>query len=106
MASDPGGRTPSSSDNANSYAGTDKCHPDLTNRILLGEARLEDELHPDWAYFVTTDFATEHKIPTAERLCRQQDGQCRVTLANFEPLLRDALAFLGIGEAAEVIAAA
>lgn len=76
------------------------CHPHLANRIILGEARLEDELHPDWAYFVTDDFVAEHKIPTAERLCRQQDDRCRVTLANFEPLLRDALAFLGIGGAA------
>lgn len=40
----------------------------------------------------------EHKIPTAERLCRQEDDQCRLTLVNFEPLLRDALAFLGVGQ--------
>lgn len=78
------------------------CHPDLANRIILGEARLEDELHPDWAYLVTHEFATEHKVLIAERLCRQQDDQCRATLANFEPLLRDALAFLEIGEAAQV----
>ena len=84
------------------------CHPDLANRIILGEARLEDALHPDWAYLVTHDFAMEHKIPTAERLCRQPDDKCRVTLASFEPLLRDALTFLGIGGVAvpDVAAAA
>lgn len=75
------------------------CHPDLVNRIISGEATLEDELHPDWAYLVTHDFLTEHKIPTADRICRQRDEQCRTTLANFEPLLSETLAFLGLGDA-------
>lgn len=74
------------------------CHPDFVNRIIRGEAALEDELQPDWAYLVTHDFMAEHKIPTAERICRQQDDQCRTTLANFEPLLRETLAYLGLGD--------
>lgn len=72
------------------------CHPDLVNRILLGETTFEEQLHADWAYLVRQDFRPEHKITTAQRLCRQTDQECRVTLAIFEPLLRDALAFLGI----------
>jgi len=75
------------------------CHPDLVNRIISGEAALDDQLHPDWAYLVTHDFLPGHKIPTAERICRQQDEECRATLANFEPLLREALAFIGFDDA-------
>jgi hypothetical protein len=80
------------------------CHPDLANRILLGETTLEDQLLVDWAYLVRHDFRPEHKITTAQRLCQQADPDCRVALANFEPLLRDALAFLGIETAAEAVA--
>lgn len=72
------------------------CHPDLVNRILLGETTFEEHLDPDWAYLVRDDFATGHKISTAQRLCQQADQTCRETLANFEPLLRDVLNFLGI----------
>lgn len=72
------------------------CPSDLANRIILGEARLEDELDPAWAYLVTHDFASGHKIPTAERLSRQNDDRCRVTFAHFEPVLREALTFLGV----------
>ncbi|WP_176599275.1 AAA family ATPase [Sphingobium sp. 15-1] len=72
------------------------CHPKLVNRILLGETTFDEQLHPDWAYLVTDDFAPVHKISTAQRLCQQPDQACRETLANFEPLLRDALKFLGI----------
>lgn len=72
------------------------CPIELANRIILGEARLEDELDPAWAYLVRDDFSPEYKIPIAERLCRQEDAQCRVSLANFEPLLRDALEFLAV----------
>ena len=72
------------------------CHPELVNRILLGEATLEEQLHEDWAYLVRDDFKPDHKITTAQRLCQQADAECRVTLANFEVILRDALNFLGI----------
>lgn len=72
------------------------CPGELTNRIILGEARLEDELDEAWAYFVTDDFKPEYKISVAERLCRQEDDRCRVALTNFEPLLREALEFLGV----------
>lgn len=72
------------------------CHPDLVKRILLGETTLEEQLNPSWAYLVRDDFSTDHKIPTARRLCLQTDQLCRETLANFEPLLREALTFLGI----------
>lgn len=75
------------------------CHPDLVNRILLGETTLEEQLDPNWAFLVRDDFASEHKIPTARRLCQQADPACRETLANFEPLLLEALTFLGIGPA-------
>ena len=80
------------------------CHPALVNRILLGETTFEDELHQDWAYLVRDDFAPEHKIPTAQRLCQQADQNCRITLANFEPLLRETLTFLGIEGAADLVA--
>ena len=73
------------------------CHADLINRIILGETTLEAQLDPEWAYLVRDDFKAEFKIPTAETLCQQADQECRHTLANFEPLLREALAFLGIG---------
>jgi hypothetical protein len=72
------------------------CPPDLINRILMEEIKFEDALDPAWAYLVQFDFAPEHKISTAERLCKQEDEKCKVTLANFAPLLRDALSFLGI----------
>lgn len=73
------------------------CHADLISRIILGETTLEAQLDPEWAYLVRDDFKAEYKIPTAETLCQQADQECRNTLANFEPLLREALAFLGIG---------
>ena len=72
------------------------CHSDLINRIILCETTLDDQLHQDWAYLVRDDFAAEHKIKTAQRLCQQADQNCRVTLANFEPLLRESLIFLGM----------
>ena len=77
------------------------CHPDLVNRILLGETTLEEQLHPDWAYLVKHDFAAEHKIRTAQRLCQQVDQVCRATLASLEPLLREVLEFIGIPMAHE-----
>lgn len=79
------------------------CPAALANRIILGEARLEDELDQAWAYFVMDDFNPEYKILAAERLCQQDDAQCRVMLANFEPLLREALKFLGIEANAEAV---
>lgn len=72
------------------------CHPDLINRIIMGEAILEDQLDADWSYLVRNDFATEHKIPTATRLCQQTDAECRATFANFKPVLQEALQFLGV----------
>ncbi|AWC25838.1 putative ATPase (plasmid) [Aminobacter sp. MSH1] len=75
------------------------CPAALANRIILGEARLEDELDQAWAHFVMNDFMPEYKIAAAERLCRQEDATCKATLANFEPLLRETLEFLGIDAA-------
>jgi energy-coupling factor transporter ATP-binding protein EcfA2 len=72
------------------------CHPDMVNRILLGETTFEEQLHADWAYLVRYDFKPDHKITTAQRLCQQADQECRATLANFQTVLRDALAFLGM----------
>lgn len=72
------------------------CHPDLINRIILGETTFEAELDPAWAYLVKNDFATEHKIPTATRLSQQADDDCQTTFANFEPVLKEALDFLGV----------
>lgn len=72
------------------------CHPQLVSRILRGETTLEAELAADWAYLVKEDFASEYKISTARRLCQQNDEICRETLANFEPVLREALSFLGV----------
>ncbi|AMK20489.1 MULTISPECIES: ATP-dependent nuclease [Sphingobium] len=78
------------------------CHPDLVNRILLGETTFEEQLHLDWAYLVRHDFKPDHKITTAQRICQQSDEDCRVTLASFEPLIRETLTFLGIEIAPEV----
>lgn len=72
------------------------CHPDLVSRILLGETTFEEQLHEDWAYLVRDDFKSDQKVTTAQRICQQADPDCRVTLANFEALLREALTFLGI----------
>jgi len=80
------------------------CHPDLVNRILLGETTFEEQHHADWGYLVRHDFKPEQKITTAQRLCQQADQECRTTLANFQPLLRDALAFLEIEGAPEIAA--
>lgn len=74
------------------------CPPDLVDQILLGETTFEETLDPTWAYLVKFDFANEHKISTAERVCKQEDANCKTTLANFEPLLRDALSFLGVAD--------
>lgn len=68
----------------------------LVDRILLGEAAAEDGLDPAWAIFVTHDVDNDHKIGTAQRLCREGDEAGRATLRNFEGVLRDALTFLGI----------
>ncbi|WP_338610613.1 AAA family ATPase [Pelagibacterium nitratireducens] len=65
-------------------------------RIILGQARLEDGLNEEWAYLVTDDFKSEYKIPTAERLSRLGDAEGRAILINFEPVLREALEFLGV----------
>jgi len=73
------------------------CHPDLVRRILLNETTFEEHLDPVWAYLVRDDFAPEHKISTAYRLCEQTDEVCREALGGFESLLREALAFLGLG---------
>lgn len=78
------------------------CHPDLVNRILLGETTFEEQLHIDWAYLVRHDFKPDHKITTAQRICQQSDEDCRVTLASFEPLIRETLTVLGIEIAPEV----
>lgn len=80
------------------------CHPDLVDRILRHETTLEKQLHEDWAYLVNYDFEADHKITTARRLCQQADQNCRVTLANFKPLLRDVLVFLGVEAASEAAA--
>lgn len=72
------------------------CHPDLVNRIILGETTFEDQLDPEWAYLVRNDFAADHKIATATRLCQEADDQCRTTFASFEPVLKEALQFLGV----------
>jgi hypothetical protein len=72
------------------------CHPTLVNRIILGETTLEGELDPAWAYLVRNDFDPDHKISTAARLCQQPDAQCRTTFADFEPVLKEALDFLGV----------
>lgn len=72
------------------------CHRDLINRIIAGDTTFDSELDPAWAYLVKSEFAAEHKIPTAERLCKQTDAQCRVTLANFQPLLKEVLEFLDV----------
>ena len=68
----------------------------LANSILRGEARAEDSLNDEWALLVTHDFDPHQKIPTAQRLSRVNDDQGRILLANFEPVLRDALAYLGL----------
>lgn len=80
------------------------CPPELVNRILLGAATLEEQLDPNWAYLVRYEFLHEHKIPTARRICLQAEQTCRETLGNFEPLLREALTFLGIVAAAGIAA--
>ncbi len=68
----------------------------LVDRILLGEVALKEGLDPAWAIFVTHDVDNDHKIGTAQRLCREGDEAGRITLQNFEPVLRDALTFLGV----------
>lgn len=68
----------------------------LTNRIIRGEARAGDELDDRWAIFVTHDLSSDQKISTARRLCRNDDQTCRVTFANFEIILGEALQFLGV----------
>ena len=82
------------------------CPDDLANRIILGEAQLQDALDPAWQYLVTHDFAPAHKISTAEFICRQEDPRCRALLANFEPVLGEALAFLGFDVGADAVAPA
>lgn len=57
-----------------------------------------------WAYLVCDDFKPDQQIITAQRLCQKADQECRATLAIFQPLLRDALAFLRIEGALEIVA--
>jgi len=74
------------------------CPPDLVDKILLGETTFEKNLDPAWAYLVKFDFANKYKISTAELVCNQEDADCKITLASFEPLLREALSFLGVAD--------
>ena len=71
---------------------------DLVNLIIRGEARAGDALDGNWSVLVTHDFAGDRKIRTARRLCGQSDEACRTSLAAFEPLLNEALAYLGLFE--------
>ncbi|CAN5379236.1 AAA family ATPase [soil metagenome] len=67
----------------------------LADRILRGEAAPDEGLDPAWALFVNYDVSSDHKMAMAQRLQRHNDDIARVNLANFEPVLRDALTFLG-----------
>lgn len=68
----------------------------LATRLILGEAQTGEGLDDAWAIYVTHDFSAFEKIRTARRVCRQDDVRCRQTLENFQPVLRDALQFLGL----------
>jgi energy-coupling factor transporter ATP-binding protein EcfA2 len=70
--------------------------PDLSRRIIAGEADAREGLAEEWAIFAEHDFAPERKIPAARRVCQQSDDECRGTLANFEPIIGDTLRYLGI----------
>ncbi|MCC5611721.1 ATP-binding protein, partial [Nostoc sp. CHAB 5834] len=72
------------------------CHPILVNKILLAETTFDEHLDAAWSYLVKDDFNPDHKIVTAQRVCRQPDAECAVTLANFQPLLQQVLQFLDI----------
>jgi energy-coupling factor transporter ATP-binding protein EcfA2 len=68
---------------------------DLSRQILLGEADAHEALNEQWAIFVEHDFAPTRKIAVARRICGTDDAICRTSLANFEPMLADALRYLG-----------
>lgn len=68
----------------------------LADRILLGEAAPDEGLDPAWSIFVTHDVGSDHKMSMAQRLRRENEAAGRVTLQNFEPVLREALTFLGV----------
>lgn len=68
----------------------------LINRILTGDAAPDEGLDPVWALLVTHDVDSDHKMPIAQRLCRQDDATAREALQPFDPVLRDALTFLGL----------
>jgi len=68
----------------------------LINAILSGAAQPGDGLEEAWAIFVSYDFRSDVKIAAAQELARQGDAVCAETLANFRPILTQALTFLGV----------
>lgn len=74
-----------------------KIYPsDLIRQIVQGEVEPSAVLDPEWGVFVTYDFSPERKISTARRLSQESDEVCRVSMAAFESVLRDALRFVGL----------
>jgi hypothetical protein len=69
---------------------------DLTNRLLRGGVGLDNGINDNWRIFVDYDFCADRKITQANYLVRKDDVKCRELLANFEPILHDALGFLGL----------
>jgi predicted ATPase len=70
----------------------------LINAILSGEAQPGDGLDDAWAIFVSHDFRSDVKVDAARRIAAQNDADARETLANFRPIIADALTFLGVIE--------
>tara|TARA_B100000614_G_scaffold252477_1_gene265210 strand:+ start:818 stop:2563 length:1746 start_codon:yes stop_codon:yes gene_type:complete len=74
---------------------------DLTERILAGEEAPDAGIDAEWGIYVQRKFKSEFKIPCANYIARKNDNDARAELLCFEPLLKEALTYLGLLENGE-----
>ena len=68
--------------------------PRLANRILAGEATLDEHLDEAWAVFVKKEFVQAGKGPMARYFSRKNDDQFRAALPFLEPLISEVMGYL------------
>ena len=67
---------------------------ELANRIIAGEATLDEELDEAWAIFVKKEFAQAGKGPMSRHFSRKNDDEFRERLRVLEPLIAEVVGYL------------
>jgi energy-coupling factor transporter ATP-binding protein EcfA2 len=73
-------------------------YPDSLIDKLLSDPAQDHGLNDDWRIFIEYDFEDLKKVSTARQLVQADDDKCKQDLANFEPVLREALQYLGLAD--------